>query len=167
MNQPFYFDNRRRSQGNNGQSPRSPFNSPNQQQSPGSGDFRGFNRRGGYHHRHSFPQSPYRQHYSPHASRGSRDSFRGRNSQNFMEKREVPISKYFHPSMLEDPWAALLGKISESSDGRAGKDDKDAEEIPNDSTEVVPDEQEEADEMSQSIRSEENDENCEGNAENT
>ncbi|XP_059607782.1 uncharacterized protein LOC132255681 [Phlebotomus argentipes] len=100
MNRSFHFDRQRQGQGDNGQSPYGDFN-----RSQGSDQgFRGFQGRNRF--RQSFPQHPYRQQFSPH----SPQSHRGRNNQPFWGKREIPISDYFHPSMLEDPWADLLDK---------------------------------------------------------
>ncbi|GAB0098668.1 hypothetical protein DMENIID0001_144370 [Sergentomyia squamirostris] len=98
MNRSFHFGMNRWNQGDDGQSPQS-----NQQ-----GNFRGFQRRGNY--RRSFPhQNPYRQNFSP------KQNFRDRNHQHY-GKGEIPISQYFHPSMLEDPWAALLKTTEKKND---------------------------------------------------
>lgn len=134
MNRSFYFDNNRRSQGDNGQTNRksfSPYNSPNQGQGGSDQGFRGFQGRNRF--RQSFPQNPYRQSYSPNSPQ---HNFRGRNSQvkrrtcffcichldsfilfqKFTSRRDNSIEQYFHPSMLEDPWAGLLGKQKQEAE---------------------------------------------------
>uniref|UniRef100_A0A1B0DAJ3 Uncharacterized protein n=1 Tax=Phlebotomus papatasi TaxID=29031 RepID=A0A1B0DAJ3_PHLPP len=125
MNRSFYFDNNRRSQGDNGQSNRksfSPYNSPNQGQGGSDQGFRGFQGRNRF--RQSFPQNPYSKSYSPNSPQ---NNFKGRNSQKFSSRRDNSIEQYFHPSMLEDPWAGLLGNL-EKQKQEAENDEKTLEE---------------------------------------